>query len=71
MNEDGQYLRRELTLQINDAAHTAIAVSAPMPESFYTFRPTWFRRKIRSPTYFVIEFTAMVGTIRHRVATIY
>jgi hypothetical protein len=67
----GGFDHRELTLQTNESGRTAIAVTAPMPPGFYTYRAPRYRRFFRSPKYFILEYTAMVGASRHAVATVY
>jgi hypothetical protein len=58
-------------LQTSDSAITNIAVSRHMDNSFYSYRPGWLRRLFRCPKYFRLEFTAMAGTTKYSVATIY
>lgn len=71
IDENGRYTHREFTLQTNQTARTVIAVSSPLPEPFYRYSPTWFRRLFRWRKYFVLEYTAMVGKTRYFVATLY
>ena len=70
-NNQGGFTEREITLQTNQTGRTAIAVDAPLPNAFYTYRAPWYRRIIRWRKYFVLEYTAMVGTDRRFVATLY
>ena len=71
VNNQGGLTEREITLQTNETGRTAIALSAPLENSFYTYRARWYRRLIRWRRYFVLEYTAMVGTARRFVATLY
>lgn len=71
MDPNGGFVHRELTLQTNQSGRTAIAITAPMPQDFYAYRAPWYRRFFRSPRYFILEYTAMVGASRHSVATMY
>jgi hypothetical protein len=71
MDANGGFVQRELTLQTNQSGRTVIAVTAPMPREFYTYRAPWYRRLLRTPMYFILEYTAVVGTSRHSVATVY
>jgi hypothetical protein len=71
MDNQGGFTQREITLQTNQTGRTAIAVNAPLANAFYTYRPAWYRRLIRRRKYFVLEYTAMAGTVRHLVATRY
>ncbi len=67
----GGFVHRELTLQTNQSGRTVIAITAPLSQTFYTYRAPWYRRLFRSPRYFILEYTAVVGTSRHSVATVY
>jgi hypothetical protein len=71
MNEDKMFVHREITLQTNQSARTCMAINSPLPESFYTYRAPRYRRLFRIRKYFVLEYTAMVGTARYFVATLY
>jgi len=71
MDADGGFVHRDLTLHTNQSRHTVIAVNTPMPQEFYTYRPPWYRRLFRAPKYFILEYTAVVGTTRYSVATVY
>lgn len=71
MDTNGGFVHRELTLQTNQSGRTVIAVTAPMGQAFYTYRAPWYRRWFRRPKYFILEYTAMVGTARYSVATVY
>jgi hypothetical protein len=71
MDDQGHFIRRELTLQTNQTGRTAIAVNSPLANSFYTYRARWYRRLLRWRKFFVLEYTAMVGTARYFVATLY
>lgn len=67
----GPFDRREITLQTNQSALSCMPTAAPMPEEFFTHVPSWFDRRLGRHRYFVLEYTAMVGTARHSVATHY
>ena len=71
MDEKGDFVHREFTLQTNQAARTCIAISSPLAEPFYRYRAHWFRRLFRMRKYFVLEYTAMIGSARYFVATVY
>ena len=68
---NAQFDQREITLQTNETARTAIGVSAPLNQSFYTYRAPWYRRLINFKKYFVLEYVAMVGQKRSLVRTVY
>lgn len=61
----------EVTLQTSESAQTCMPVAATMPTEFYTHRTSWFARRLRQRKYFILEYTAMVGTTRYAVATYY
>ena len=67
----GQFCLREITMQTNDEAKTCIAAPNRMPEDFFRYSAPWYARLVRRPKYFILEYTAMVGTTRHAVATLY
>jgi hypothetical protein len=70
-NGSNRFELREQTIQTNTEAQTCIAAPGSMPDEFYRYTAPWYRRVIRSPKYFVLEYTAMVGTTRRAVATLY
>jgi hypothetical protein len=67
----GAFELRETTLQTGESAQSCMPIAAALPEVFYTHRPSWLARRFRVPKYFVLEYTAMVGTTRYAVATVY
>jgi hypothetical protein len=71
MEPSGSFVHREKTLQTNEGAHSCIAASSDLPESFYTYSAPWWRRTLRLRKYFLLEYTAMVGTTRRSVRTLY
>lgn len=71
MEPSGGFIYREQTLQTNQNAHTCIATISDLPESFYTYSAPWWRRAFRVRKYFLLEYTAMVGTTRRSVTTLY
>jgi hypothetical protein len=71
MGDDGAFSMREVTIQTGNVAKTCIAVSTPPTQEFFSYITPWHRRLFRRPKYFVLEYDAMVGTNRRRVATLY
>ena len=71
MDQTGVFIHRELTLQTNETARTSIPVNSPLADSFYKYRAPWYMRLCRIRKYFVLEYTAIVGTTRYFVATLY
>jgi len=71
LDKNNGFTLREITLQTNESTNTAIGITDPMPDVFYKYKSPWYRQWSRWPTYFVLEYTALVGTTRHRVATVY
>ena len=63
---------QERVLHTGQNAVTSIAVSQPLRDAFYnTYRPGWFRKLIRRPKYFVLEYIVMVADKKCSVATVY
>lgn len=48
-----------------------IALKHPMDEAFYLYRPTLWRRWLRLPKYFLLEYDVVVGEKKFSVATVY
>jgi hypothetical protein len=71
IEDSGQFVLREITLQTNTSARTCMPASPGLSNGFYTHSPSWIARLFRRQNYFVLEYTAMVGTARHAIATIY
>ncbi len=71
MDQSGGFVHREQTLQTNQTARTCMPATSQPPESFYTYSAPWWRRAIRARKYFLLEYTAMVGTTRRSVRTLY
>jgi hypothetical protein len=60
----------QVTLQTNGKADSIMGVTTAMPQSFYEYRTPWLRRVFRWRKYFILEYTAMVGEKKYRVATV-
>ncbi len=71
MRDSPQFILREVTLQTSESAKTCMPASPGLANEFYTHAPSWAARLFRRQKYFVLEYTAMVGTTRHAVATVY
>jgi len=71
MDDGGQFNRREVTLQTNGAAKTCMPALQKMDERFFAYTAPLYRRTLRLRKYFVLEYTAMVGTTRFSVATLF
>ncbi|MGQ0526267.1 MAG: hypothetical protein ACT4P8_21715 [Betaproteobacteria bacterium] len=71
LQPNGGFVDREVTLQTNHTARTTIATTARLPQAFYSYKAPWYRRAFRLRKYFVLEYTAMVGTTRRAVVTLY
>ena len=67
----GAYNRREVTLQTSASEKTCMPTTPNLANEFYTHSPSWWSRLFRYQKYFVLEYTAMVGTTRYVVATVY
>ena len=71
MDDQGQFVRREVTLQTNTSAKTCMPAPTSLPPEFFIYSPYRLGRLIGFRRYFVLEYTAMVGTAKHLVATRY
>jgi hypothetical protein len=71
MDSNERYIHRQYTLQTDQTVKSCLAVVEPLSDSFYAYRTPWYRRFLRWPKYFTLEYTAMVGDKRYRVSTIY
>lgn len=71
LDSNSQFILREVTLQTGEIAQTGIAVEKNMPNEFFNYAPSWFASKLRMKEYFLLEYTAMVGTVRYSVSTLY
>ena len=71
MDANNNFSQREITLQTNQAARTAIGVTSVLPQSFYSHRAAWYRRLVRNKRYFVLEYVAVVGRKRYAIRTLY
>ena len=71
MDDKGQFVLREITLQTSATAKTCIPVARVMPAQFFGYSSSWWARCLRHRKYFVLRYTAMVGTARYSVATLY
>jgi hypothetical protein len=47
----------ECILQTNESVMTNIATEKQMDNTFYSYRPGWFRRYLTSPKYFLLQYT--------------
>lgn len=71
ISPSGLFELREVTLQTSTSAQTCMPISAALSTEFYTHKTSWLARRLRQRKYFIIEYTAMVGTTRYAVATYY
>lgn len=71
ISPSGSFELREVTLQTSNSAQTCMPIAAPLSTDFYTHKTSWLARRFRHHKYFVLEYTAMVGTARYAVATYY
>lgn len=68
---DGAFVHREVTLQTTESAQSCMPVAASPADTFFAHVQPWYWRVIRRHTYFVLEYTALVGSARHLVSTRY
>jgi hypothetical protein len=71
MDDKGHFVLREVTLQTSEMAKACMPVASAMSSRFFKYAPTWLARRLRKRQYFLLEYTAMVGTMRHSVSTVY
>jgi hypothetical protein len=71
MDDKGQFVMREVTLQTSTGAKTCMPAPTTLPTEFFTYSPSWLARRFGRRKYFVLEYTAMVATTRYSVATLY
>ncbi len=72
LDSDGRFTVREVALQTGTSAKTCMPVFSAMPGDFFNYSPPWYARWLRLRKYFVLEYTAMVGTTgRRAVATLH
>jgi hypothetical protein len=71
MNDHGNFVMREITLQTSETRRTSMPASRAMPPDFFAYSAPWWARLVRYRQYFVLEYTAMVGTTRCSVRTLY
>jgi hypothetical protein len=67
----GNYEDHQATLQTSGKVFTTMATTTTMSEAFYHHRAPMYRRLLRAPRYFIIEYTAMVGEKKYSVRTIH
>jgi hypothetical protein len=71
IKDGGGFILREVTLQTSTSAQTCMPTTSELDSAFFTYAPSWIARLFRRQKYFVLDYTAMVGTTRHAVATLY
>jgi len=71
MSPSGTFDMREITLQTSQSANSCMPASTALSTEFFTHKPSWLARRFGRMKYFVLEYTAMVGTTRFSVATYY
>jgi hypothetical protein len=62
---------REFTLQTNKRRHGAITLADPPPDDLYTYKTPLWRRLLKHPKYFRLEYSAMVGRKARSIVTIF
>lgn len=71
MDAEGHFNLREKTLQTSESGKTCMPVADHMPDDFFKHSPSWLSRRCRKRKYFLLEYTALVGNVRHLVCTVY
>lgn len=67
----GNLDQRQIILNTNCKAETAIALDIKPGQDILSYQPPFFRKLFHYPKYFRLEYTAMVGTKRYIVSTNY
>lgn len=67
----GGYELRQVTIQTGDEARTALALNAALDASVREYTSPWWRRLLRYPKFFRIEYIVMVGDKRYKVSLIH
>ncbi len=67
----GAFSLREITLQTTHSAFSAMPSDLKLSQDFYSLRRSGLLRRILLRKYFILEYTAMVGSTRYLVATKY
>ena len=68
---DGAFVHREVTLQTTESAQSCMPVAASLPDAFFVHVQPRYLRLLRRHAYFVLEYTALVGSSRYLVSTRY
>jgi hypothetical protein len=70
-DQNNNFTRDQLVLDTGERTVTSIAVSRPLHNDFYNYRPGRLSMLFTRPKYFVIQYTAMVGEKKYSVASVY
>ena len=71
VDANGGFVMREVTLQTSQSAKTCMPASTSVNTEFFTHTSSWLARRVGLRKYFILEYTAMVGTAPYSVATRY
>lgn len=67
----GNLNQRQIILHTNCQTETSIALDSNPSAAMLSFKPRLWRRLLRCPKYFCLEYIALVGKKRYNVSTIY
>ena len=69
--KDDILTERQIILQTNGEAGSGLQLKEPIPDGMLTNKSKLWRRLLRKPKYFCLEYVVMVGNNRYKVSTIY
>lgn len=70
-NGAGQFVIKEVTIQTGGNIRTGLALDAPLDLSVRQHICPWWRRLLRWPRFFRIQFIAMVGDRKHKISLVH
>jgi hypothetical protein len=62
---------RQIVLQTNEESGSGLQLKEIIPDEMITYKSMLWRRLLRRPKYFCLEYVVMVGNKRYKVSTIY
>ncbi|NQU99492.1 MAG: hypothetical protein HQ538_02030 [Parcubacteria group bacterium] len=69
--KDNILTERQIILQTNEESGSGIQLKYTISDDMLTFQSKLWRRLLRKPKYFSLEYIVMVGNKRYKVRTIY
>lgn len=69
--KDNILTERQIILQTNEESGSGLQLKDAISDEMLTYEPGLWRRLLRSPKYFCLEYIVMVGNKNYKVSTIY